>query len=143
KGNPEVIFFRSDGDNTGVENRNGPIGFSGNSQGSGRTSPSQNLVDAFPMIDGRPISTGAYDPLNPYKNRDPRLDTTILHNNSPWLKTLLETFERGKSKPGGNLQQTKTSYYLRKFMGKFENQTAYANTQHDWIVFRYAEILLN
>jgi hypothetical protein len=143
KGSHEVIFFRSDGDNTNVEVRNGPVGFSGASQGAGRTSPSQNLVDAFPMIDGRPISEGAYDPLHPYDNRDPRLDSTVLHNESRWFKTPLETFERGKSKPGGNLQQTKTSYYLRKFMGKFENQAAYSNTPHDWIVFRYAEILLN
>ncbi len=32
---------------------------------------------------------------------------------------------------------------MRKFMGNFENATQYANTSHDWIIFRYTEALLN
>lgn len=32
---------------------------------------------------------------------------------------------------------------MRKFMGKFENQNDYQDVRHDWIMFRYAEILLN
>jgi starch-binding outer membrane protein, SusD/RagB family len=142
EGTPEVIFFRAAGKNTNLEARNGPVGFAGNNQGAGRTSPSQNLVDAFPMIDGRPITEGGYNPTDPYANRDPRLNKTVLHNQSAWLNTQIETFERGKQKPGGNLQQTKTSYYLRKFLGNFETEAGYAATPHDWIVFRYAEILL-
>src|SRR5690606_33419255 len=38
---------------------------------------------------------------------------------------------------------TKTGYYLRKFMGNFESATNYSNVNHDHILFRYAEILLN
>jgi len=38
---------------------------------------------------------------------------------------------------------TKTSYFMRKFMGKFEKATEYANLYHDVIYIRYAEILLN
>lgn len=41
--------------------------------GSNSVAPIQNLVDAYETIDGSPI-----DPDNPYKNRDPRLDFTIL-----------------------------------------------------------------
>jgi hypothetical protein len=141
--NSEVIFFRSGGENTNIENANGPVGFSGTNQGSGRTSPSQELVDAFLMINGKPISDASYNPNDPYANRDPRLDSTVLHNGSQWLNTTIETFEGGRQKPGGQIQQTKTSYYLRKFMGNFETSTNYAATPHDWVVFRYAEILLN
>ncbi|HXH99905.1 MAG TPA: RagB/SusD family nutrient uptake outer membrane protein [Sphingobacteriaceae bacterium] len=40
--------------------------------------PVQNLVDDYYMSDGLPItSSPLYDPLNPYKNRDPRFYQTI------------------------------------------------------------------
>ena len=55
----------------------------------------------------------------------------------------METFEGGKDKPGGIVVQTKTGYYMRKFMGKFESTAAYANTTRHMIHFRYAETLLN
>lgn len=141
--NGEVIFFRTGGISRSVETNNGPVGFSSQNQGNGRTSPSQNLVNAFPMINGKPITDPSYDPANPYANRDPRLSKTILHNGAPWLSTFIETFEGGQHKPGGSIQQTKTSYYLRKFMGDFESTPNYEDTPHDWVVFRFAEILLN
>ncbi|MBQ2581138.1 MAG: RagB/SusD family nutrient uptake outer membrane protein, partial [Ruminococcus sp.] len=48
--------------------------------GQGRVNPSQNLVDAFPMRNGRPISdaNSGYDAKNPYVNRDPRLENYVL-----------------------------------------------------------------
>lgn len=142
--NPEVIFFRAQSVNTTVEDANGPVGYS-SAEANGRTSPTQNLVDAFPMIDGLTIddSESGYDPDNPYANRDPRLGHTVLYNGAQWLNTQLETFDGGRSRPGGTNQQTRTSYYLRKFMGDFETATTYANTVHDWVIFRYAEMLLN
>ncbi len=39
--------------------------------------PLQSLVDAYETLDGRPV-----DPQNPYLNRDPRLDMTLIHHNS-------------------------------------------------------------
>ena len=145
--NQEIIFFRQGGNNKSIETLNGPVGFNGLNLGNGRTSPSQNLVDAFPMIDGKPIddpsSAYSYDFSNMYENRDPRLNKTILHNGSPWLNTTLKTFLDGANNPTGATQKTKTSYYMRKFMGSFEKQTNYADVSHNWISFRYAEILLN
>lgn len=147
EGNTEVIYFRSVGKNEGVETVNGPVGFVGEALGFGRTSPTQNLVDAFPFIDGKdigdPDSDYTYDPNNPYSNRDPRLEYTVLHNGSQWLNTELETYEGGSSNPLTGAQHTRTSYYLRKFMGNFENSNAYEATVHDWVVFRYAETILN
>src|SRR5690606_26171974 len=75
--------------------------------------------------------------------RDPRLYATIFHSGSMWLNRPVQTFEGGLDKPGGTRQQTKTSYYLRKFMGNFEFATSYSAVNHDHILFRYAEILLN
>ena len=147
EGKKEVIFFRNEGVWTGIETANGPVGFTLNNVARGRTSPSQNLVDCFPMLDGKAISDGSsaytYDPLNPYNNRDPRMNYTVLHNGSQWLNTILETYQGGKSNPNGAIQKTKTSYYMRKFMGNFETEESYSGVEHNWVMFRYAEILLN
>lgn len=39
--------------------------------------------------------------------------------------------------------QTKTGYYLRKFLPNLATATNYAATDHNFIIFRYAETLLN
>ncbi|RVU00981.1 RagB/SusD family nutrient uptake outer membrane protein [Mucilaginibacter limnophilus] len=143
--NNEVIFARNNGYSTAYETANGPIGFTGNATGNSRTSPTQEFVDCFTMKNGKPITdpTSGYNPNNPYVNRDPRLDSTILHEGSRWLSTTIETFEGGRNKPGGSKVQTKTSYYLRKFMGHFKNQTVYSAHPRNFVMFRLAEVYLN
>ena len=144
--NPELIFFRQGGNGTNVENQNGPLGFTGSRMGNGRTCPTQNLVDAFPMADGRmrgDSPTYQYSDDNPYANRDPRLDKTILHNGSQWLGTTLATWQGGTNNPANGADYSLTSYFMCKFMGKFQNASEYASVLHAWVMFRYAEILLN
>lgn len=144
--NPEIIFFRQNGSSTSVENNNGPLGFTGNAQGNGRTNPTQDLIDAFPMKDGKAIGTSTkyvYDSQNPYANRDPRLDLEILHNGSKWLGTTLQTNQGGVNNPTSSADYSTTSYYMCKFMEDYSNRTEYASTQHQWIFLRYAELLLN
>lgn len=142
--NNERIFARQGGNGTRVENENGPVGYT-TQLNSGRTSPTQELVDAFGMANGKPITdpTSGYDPQNPYANRDPRLYATVFYNGAQWLGRPVQTFEGGADKPGGSQQQTRTGYYLRKFMGDFENTNVYSNHSDDDILFRYAEVLLN
>ncbi|MGN7720475.1 RagB/SusD family nutrient uptake outer membrane protein [Chitinophaga sp. 22620] len=142
--NSEILFFRQGGNNTEIEKTNGPVGFAITARG--RTNPTQELVDAFPTNTGLPITDPAsgYNSNNPYANRDPRLAMSIMYNGSRWLGAELQTFDGGQNKPGtGSEPGSKTSYYMRKFMGNFENATQYANTSHDWIIFRYTEVLLN
>lgn len=144
--NPEMIFFRQGGQSKEVETKNGPLGFSGNSIGNGRTNPTQNLVDAFPMKDGKPVGESTLYPFNPqkpYDNRDPRLSLAVLYNGSKWLGRVLETYRGGANNPTNSAEYTRTSYYMRKFMGNFSNATEYSNGYHLWVIFRYAEILLN
>ncbi|MBN9297357.1 MAG: RagB/SusD family nutrient uptake outer membrane protein [Filimonas sp.] len=140
--NTEIIFLFEKAQSQNVETNNGPIGYT---VGKGYTSPSQNLVDAFLMKNGKRIQDAGsgYDATNPYANRDPRFDASILYNGKTWLGRPLETFDGGKDRPGGSALQTKTGYYLRKFMGKFESSGSYSNQNHHVILFRYAEILLN
>lgn len=143
--NPEVIFFRQAGQSKSIETNNGPLGFTGNSLGNGRTNPTQNLVNAFPMKDGkaRGESRYSYSSQRPYDNRDPRLQLTVLYNGVHWLGRPLETYAGGANNPTGSAEYTRTSYYMRKFMGDFTSTTEYSNNYHLWVIFRYAEILLN
>jgi len=143
----EVIFIRttnSTGTSHNIENANGPVGFP-EAISSGQTSPTQDLVNAFPMNNGLPITNTAsgYDPNNPYNNRDPRLAYNVLYNGAPWLGSLLQTFEGGASKPNNGQQETVTGYYMNKFMGPEATGSTYVNHDEDWVVFRYAEILLD
>ncbi|MDB5006714.1 MAG: hypothetical protein JWP45_1107 [Mucilaginibacter sp.] len=142
--NPEIIFIRQGDNGNTIESANGPVGFPA-ANGLGRTSPTQDLVDAFPMNNGLPITdvSSGYDSNNPYANRDPRLSYTVLYNGAQWLNTQLQTFEGGQSKPNTGQQQTLTSYYMRKFMGNFENANAYGAHNEDWVILRYAEVLLD
>lgn len=142
--NPEIIFFRQGDNGYGIETANGPVGFTG-AVGKGQTSPTEGLANAFPMANGLPITNPAsgYDPNNPYSNRDPRFTYTLLYNGAQWLNTQLQTFEGGQSKPNGTLQQTQTSYYMRKFMGNFEDVSSYSGHNEDWLILRYADIMLD
>lgn len=147
KNNNEVIFYRSTGSyNTSLEKNSGPLGFSGNDQSEAYNSPTQNLVDAFPMLDGKPIGEStnySYSYETMYQNRDPRLSATVIHNGSEWLTKTMELYEDGANNPTSAARRTRTGYYLRKFMGFMEDKTSYVNTIHEWVMFRYAEILLN
>ena len=142
--NNEVIFAKVSGPNKNVETNNAPIGYS-SAVSQGRTSPTQELVDAFPMANGLPITDplSGYDPAFPYANRDPRLTFTIFFNGSQWLSRNVQTYEGGLDKPNTNVQQTRTGYYMRKFMGEYESQTNYSDIRHNVALFRYAEVLLN
>ncbi len=85
---PADYLFRRYHNNNSLESRNLPPAF----WGDGRTNPSQNLVDAFPMANGYPISDAAsgYDPQDPFSGRDPRLRNTVIYNG-----TNVETGGRG------------------------------------------------
>jgi len=151
RSNKEVILAYQRALTTDLEVNNAPIGYvSGSTSSLGRTSPTQELVDAFPTIRGRAITedvrsgsnpTG-YDATNPYANRDPRLDLTVFYNGLLWLGRGVETFDGGKDRPGGAAVQTKTGYYMRKFLGNFATGTAYSNQTHNFPIFRYADVLL-
>ncbi|RYZ31024.1 MAG: RagB/SusD family nutrient uptake outer membrane protein, partial [Sphingobacteriales bacterium] len=57
-----------------------------NAGGFGAQIPTRELMDAYECIDGKPIDESAvYNPLNPFRNRDPRLTATIVEFNTQWL----------------------------------------------------------
>lgn len=83
----------------------------------GYTNPTQNMVDAFQMKDGKFYNESAlYDPLNPYDNRDPRFNATIMHDGADWRgrKIMMALGERDNPLQGG--YRNVTGYTLRKFL---------------------------
>jgi len=143
--NKEVIISFLRGTTTDLETNNGPVGYSLQGAGYGNTSPTQDLVDAFPMLNGKAITdaTSGYNPNDPYTGRDPRLANTVLCNNAAWLSRPLQTFEGGLDKPNSNRAQTQTSYYMRKFLGNFAASSGYTAQNHNFPIFRIAEVMLN
>ena len=144
KKNFEIILAKQQANSFNLESTNAPVGYTGNAISRGRTSPSQNLVNSFLNLDGT-YYTGGSANANQYTNRDPRLSAIVFTNASSWLSRPVEIFEGGRDKPnlGGSTVQTRTGYYLKKFLGDFTTGTAYSNQSHNYPIFRYAEIVLN
>ena len=116
--------------------------------GNGRTNPSQQLVDAFPMKDGYPIDQSTnYDASNPYTGRDNRFGLTVVHNAATFGKDVVETFVGGKDYPAPGVERgTRTGYYLRKFLDPtitLSPDEAVATVKHYYAFFRKGEIWLN
>ena len=120
--------------------------------GSGRINPSQNLVDAFPMRSGRPISDSksGYDAKNPYSNRDPRLDNYVILNGTTFRNTeiITGTYPNKKNETDDNLNSigtsTRTGYYLKKLLRDDVSplSSSLIEQQHIYPRIRYTEIFL-
>ncbi|MDO6439571.1 RagB/SusD family nutrient uptake outer membrane protein [Cyclobacterium sp. 1_MG-2023] len=142
--NKELIWNQSRQLTLSWENQNFPPSLFG----FARTNPSQNLVDAFPMSNGYPISheLSGYDPDNPYKNRDSRLDAYIIYNGSEFKNSTIFTYE-GQLLDGIRAQEnsTRTGYYLKKLMDESVSLRPgnQVSTNHIYTIFRETEIHLN
>ena len=111
---PNEFIWRSFFTNSNLENNNYPIP----EFGAARTGPSQNLVDAFYTSNGFPIDDvrSGYDPTNPYTNRDPRLYLNVLYNGSSFNNRNLEIYDGGLDSRATYQNNTRTGYYVRKWL---------------------------
>lgn len=120
--------------------------------------PTQDLVDAYEMKNGLTIQEaeliGEYDPIHPYKNRDPRFYATILYSGADWVNqkgvyriynTLDETIngEVNKDHRTYSTDASQSGYTLCKYMNPLTQYSDINNTGLDFIIFRYAEVLLS
>jgi hypothetical protein len=116
--------------------------------GNGRVNPTQNLVDAFPMANGYPITDAAnsgYDPANPYDNRDPRLNNYIVVNGSTLANKTINTSTNSGDDAVDKLKtSTRTGYYLRKLLREEVNldPNSLQGQKHYPVHIRYTEIFL-
>ena len=149
---PEILWREDRHMNATQERENFPPTL----YGQGRVNPSQNLVDAFPMRNGRPISDpkSGYDPKNPYANRDLRLADNILYNGTVFRKTEIITGTYPKVTDQGVVEyedninygaySTQTGYYLKKLLRDDVSplSTSLSEQQHIYTRIRYTEIFL-
>ena len=121
--------------------------------GRGQVNPTQNLVDAFPMANGYPITMNEsnYDANNPYVNRDPRLNlyivvngSTMGHNNAV-INTATDNTDNDDGLNKENGYSTRTGYYLRKHLREdvYLSSTTQNGQPHYSPRIRYTEIFLN
>jgi hypothetical protein len=128
----ETIFaIRRPANNT-IEKENYPIATPG---GKGAISPSDNLVADYEY-------SGTPNPTDPYANRDSRLANTVAVNGSTWNGRTMD-FSPGGTEDMNKANGSKTGYYVKKFLNDNLNLVQNATAQHNWVVFRYAEVLLN
>ena len=144
---------------------NGPNGYH---NWAGNT-PIQLLVDDYEMMDGSKFDwSNPAHAADPYANRDPRLDATILHDGSGWKPRPsdvagidpVDQIQTGYYADGSggtingvdtrestieNWNGSRTGYYVRKFI---DSDPALADNQSSaqvipWPFIRYTEMALN
>ena len=115
-----------------MEKNNYPIATQGGKSGA---TPTHNLVAAYEYI-------GTPDPTNPYANRDPRLAASVVTNGSTWNGRTIDQ-SAGATDDMANANASKTGYYLKKFLTDNLNLVQGQVAQHNWVAYRWAEVLLN
>lgn len=128
----ETIYVVRRNASNDMEKANYPIATPGGKSG---VCPTQNLVQEYELI-------GEENAGDPYANRDPRLAASVVTNGSNWNgRTIAQA--AGESDDMAARNASPTGYYLKKFLTDGLNLTQGATAQHNWVVFRYAEMLLN
>lgn len=148
--NPKEIIWRGGtSENNDLETDNFPPTL----YGKGRVDPTQNLVDAFPMVNGYPISDSrsGYDDTDPYYGRDPRLAAYVVYDGSTQgpSSTVITTGSYGTTTDDQLNHQsgysTRTGYYLRKLLRSDCNPNSMYNVKqkHYTSYIRATEIFLD
>ncbi|HEX6924170.1 MAG TPA: RagB/SusD family nutrient uptake outer membrane protein [Longimicrobiaceae bacterium] len=167
KVNPEFIFVRyflpHRDDIPNVGRYVGPNGY----HNWGSNTPTQNLIDAYRMVDGTPFDwSNPEHAAAPYENRDPRFYASIQYDGARWVKRpadvihldtagIIQTFRTltlpdGSTLPGldtryGPVEDwngTYSGYYLRKQVDPTVDHQ-FVSQDVPWVFIRYAEVLLN
>ena len=157
--NNEYILFTNRGQNKDFESVWLPPSRGGSNQ---RLKPVQTIVDAFPMKNGKAITDPAsgYNPANPYVNRDPRFNYSIIFNGSRYQKAntgqdtvftysvkttstnIGNTTGDGFNPDGAAPATPFTGYFCRKMCDSNIAVNSNPNTVRGWPLLRYAEIVL-
>jgi hypothetical protein len=116
------------------ERLNYPIATQG---GASSVVPTHSMVEAYELL-----TSVTPDPTDWYYGKDPRLAASIVVQGSQWNGRTID------QQPGGTDDQSArkaspTGYYLKKYLQDNLDLRQNAVAQHNWPVYRYAEVLLN
>ena len=109
-------------------------------------SPTQELADSYILLNGKTITDPLYDENNPYANRDPRLDATLIRDGSQiqnpdgTFSTIRTALGTGTDAINNASNATPTGYYVSKFYDRTARNML--NSGSNLILIRYAEVLL-
>ncbi|MCK4344572.1 MAG: RagB/SusD family nutrient uptake outer membrane protein [Bacteroidales bacterium] len=138
------------------DHRDGRCFFPRNAKGHSNKVPIQAIVDSYECTDGKMIDQSPlYDPAIPFKNRDPRLDQSIVLPGTIMAGFQFETYKdslecwnyntdppvRIGNQDVLNPYATFSGYLWRKRTDIADLQYL-SNSSLNWIMMRYAEVLL-
>lgn len=100
--------------------------------------PTKELIDAYECIDGLPIDESPlYDPDNVKMNRDPRMGYTLIKATDPWVRS------DGYEWYTHEIKRAINGFLIRKHVDGEAIPIGYdAKDGQDWVLLRYAEVLL-
>lgn len=162
--NPEIIWDRQvvanvPGMGSSYERRGGPTYVLGEYMTWGNYNPTQELVDAFSMANGMPISDPAsgYDPQDPYTGREKRFYDFIVYDGASYqldwmpradvIYTRIDETQPNPDKTNqidlaGKTDVGDSGYYQKKKLNPDAAPGDDASGQN-FVFYRYAEVLLN
>jgi hypothetical protein len=104
--------------------------------------PTQNLVDDYLMSDGLPKELSPlWNPKNPYANRDPRFEKSIIHDGTLWQGKIYNMKQGGEyaRDPG---KERNSGYYRKKGIDERLTASTIIQDASNYVYFRYADVLL-
>jgi hypothetical protein len=119
--------------------------------GWGSCDPTQELVDAYEFLDGKTAAQGSvlYNPASPYTNREKRFYASIIYDGCTWRGKTIYT-RLGVANNANEINITgksgntgRTGYFTKKLQDSTIASPPSNLDGANFIVFRYAEILLN
>lgn len=104
--------------------------------------PTQSLVDEYEMVNGKTIDDPAsgYNADDPYKNRDPRLEATIIHPGSLYQGSYFDPLN--PSSLDYYAAYSYTGYAPKKYISHLSDIPDVWNSGLNIPVIRFAEVLL-
>lgn len=131
------------------ESRNRPT--SENGSYSALYTPTTQMLDAYPMRDGKPRGTSAaypFDAVMFWQNRDPRFEATFATNGSVYplsgnLNRRQWTYNTAVGESNGNAVYVKRFTTPTLAFGAVPYTNSLGGSGMDWIELRLAEVMLN